>query len=102
VVDSLLETLNSRGYYAQGYADDVVIVIRGKHLNTISELMRSALSEVEHWCGEVDLNFNPNKTSLILFTNKRNMEGLVAPTLFGKRLSFANEVKYLGVNLDPG
>ncbi|KAI5724556.1 hypothetical protein M8J77_004276 [Diaphorina citri] len=28
------------------------------------------------------------------------MEGL-APTLFGKRLSFANEVKYLGVNLDP-
>ncbi|KAI5753143.1 hypothetical protein M8J77_023972 [Diaphorina citri] len=101
VVDSLLETLNSRGYYAQGYADDVVIVIRGKHLNTISELMRSALLEVEHWCGEVDLNFNPNKTSLILFTNKRNMEGLVAPTLFGKRLSFSNEVKYLGVNLDP-
>ncbi|KAL1447777.1 hypothetical protein WDU94_005458 [Cyamophila willieti] len=48
VVDRLRETLNNRGYYAQGYADD--IVIRGKCLNTISDLMRSAMIDVETWC----------------------------------------------------
>ncbi|KAL1446432.1 hypothetical protein WDU94_012296 [Cyamophila willieti] len=100
VVNELLERLNNLGYYTQGYADDVVIVIRGKYLNTVSELMQSALKLVEKWCSEVNLRVNPAKTTLIPFTRKRKLEELKPPNFFGEVLEFKREVKYLGVILD--
>ncbi|KAL1447090.1 hypothetical protein WDU94_000567 [Cyamophila willieti] len=100
VVDELLDKLNNQGYYAQGYADDIVILIRGKYLSTISDVMQSALNIVENWCEEVNLRVNPNKTTLIPFTLKRNLEELRPPHLFNKRLEMVKEVKYLGVTLD--
>ncbi len=38
VVDVLIAELNSKGYYTQGYVDDVVIVIQGKYATTLSKL----------------------------------------------------------------
>jgi hypothetical protein len=35
VVDDLLVTLNNQGYYILGYADDIVILILGKHANML-------------------------------------------------------------------
>lgn len=39
--------LNAQGMYAQRYADDIVIPIRGKHINTSLELLQRALSVVK-------------------------------------------------------
>lgn len=100
VVDGLLNTLNDKGYFSQGYADDLVILIQGKYLNTISEVMQSALKEVESWCGRVNLKVNPSKTTLVPFTLKRKLEELKPPVLCGERLTLAGEVKYLGIILD--
>jgi hypothetical protein len=36
VVDDPLVTMNNQGFYTQGYADDIVILILGKHINTVS------------------------------------------------------------------
>jgi hypothetical protein len=100
VAEDLLVTLNNQGYYIQGYADDIVILILGKHANMLSELMQSALEIVEGWCLKEKLQVNPSKTSLIPFTNKKNLEGLRFPTFFNKLLKIAGEVKYLGLTLD--
>jgi Reverse transcriptase (RNA-dependent DNA polymerase) len=86
VIDSLLRRLEEQGLWAQGFADDVVILINGKYLGTVCELMQSALLIVQEWCEQVGLSVNPNKTTAILFTNKRNLNGYKTPIIFGKEL----------------
>ncbi len=47
VVNSLLLKLNALGYTAQAYEDDLAIVIQGKHLNTVTDLMQGSLRVVD-------------------------------------------------------
>ncbi len=46
VVDSLLLKLNAMGHTAEAYVDDHVIVIRGKYLGTVPDLMQGSLTVV--------------------------------------------------------
>ncbi len=46
VVDSLLLKLNALEYIAPAYMDDLAIVIQGKHLNTVADLMQGSLRVV--------------------------------------------------------
>jgi ribonuclease HI len=100
VIDDLLERLNRSGVYAQGYADDICIMVAGKFQGTISELLQNALKLTERWCLDEDLSINPNKSVVVPFTTKRILNDLKCPRLFGKVISFSNEVKYLGIILD--
>nr|CAH7760192.1 unnamed protein product [Callosobruchus chinensis] len=86
--------------YAQGYADDIVILIRGKHMGTCLEIMQRALSIVERWCVTEGLSVNPSKTIMVPFTNQRNAKITRAPILFGNQIEVAREVKYLGIKKD--
>jgi hypothetical protein len=76
----------------QGFADDVVILISGIFLSTICDLMQRALNCVQNWCGEgeIGLNVNADKTSLVLFTKRRNVESFFAPRLFDTELILNN------------
>jgi Reverse transcriptase (RNA-dependent DNA polymerase) len=100
VIDSLLCRLESQGLWAQDFADDVVILINGKFLVTVCELMQRALSIVQGWYEQVGLSVNPNKTTASLFTKNRNLNGFIKPTLCVEELELQNQVKYLGVILD--
>ena len=44
VVDDLLDTLTTNGYEMQGYADDIVITIRGQLDAIVSHSMHRALN----------------------------------------------------------
>lgn len=98
VVDSLLRKLTQLGYEVIGYADDVVLTIRGKYDGTLSDRLQSALNCTLSWCEQQGLTINPNKTVIIPFTNRRKHD-LRPPTLKGTQLTFSKEVKYLGVIL---
>nr|CAH7724524.1 unnamed protein product [Callosobruchus chinensis] len=100
VVDSLLVALNDQGMYAQGYADDIVILIRGKHMGTCLEITQRALSIVERWCVTEGLSVNTSKAIMVPFTKQRNAKITRAPILFGNETEVAREVKYLGIKLD--
>jgi ribonuclease HI len=101
VVDDLLIKLNKLGFYAQGYADDIVILIKGPFSSTVSEKMQIALNSVARWCRLKNLTINPSKTELILFTKNKKLKGqLLQLKLFGETLSYQKEVKYLGVIFD--
>ena len=102
VVDELLVILNERGYYSIGYADDVAIIINGTFPNTVSEILQSALKEVEKWCDRIQLSINPQKTVIVPFTKRKKLVGLKEPLLFGERIEMSSEVKYLGLILDKG
>jgi ABC-type hemin transport system ATPase subunit len=51
VVDGLLRRLHDGHYQAQGYADDVVLLQKGKIVSTLCD--RMPLSCVKNWCREV-------------------------------------------------
>jgi hypothetical protein len=100
VVDELLAGINDQGFCAMGYADDIVIIVQGKFTHTVRELMQPALNEVVKWTTEDRLSISHQKTVVIPFTNKRNIEGLGPLTLLGRQLQLLDGVKYLGVFLD--
>ena len=100
VVNSLIEYLNNMGYYTQGYADDIVILILGNSFDITCQLMQNALNYVSRWCTERDLKVNPHKTNLVPFTRKRKWDGFVIPKLFDAQINMVSEVKYLGLILD--
>lgn len=101
VVDELLMKLNGEGYYTQGYADDIVVLIRGKFPSVVTDVMQSSLHRIEEWCSRVNLKVNPEKTVLIPFTKQTNLRSMKSPSFFGEKLVFSDQVKYLGITLDP-
>ena len=100
VVDSLLEETSGDGIYIQGYADDIVILVAGICVQTITSRMQMALKQVEDWCNRNGLSVNPGKTEMVLFTRKIGKINFKAPWLYGKQLTLVREVKFLGVILD--
>ncbi|GJQ83221.1 hypothetical protein Trydic_g14577 [Trypoxylus dichotomus] len=58
LVDDLLSDLRRAGFYAQGYADDITIMVSGRFEGVVSERMQVALRLVETWCRKEGLNVN--------------------------------------------
>jgi hypothetical protein len=100
VVDELLACINDQGFCAMGYADDIVIIVQGKYTHTVRELMQAALNVVVKWTTKGGLSISPQKTVVVPFTNKRNVEDLGPLTLLGRQLQLLGGVKYLQVFLD--
>ena len=99
VVNGLLCKLNEEGYYAQGYADDFLILFGGAHLDPLIGLARTALRQVVLLCDAPGLTVNPEKTDVAVFTIKYKVTEIRGPMFRGKRLQISGSVKYLGVIL---
>lgn len=99
VVDELLQKQTEHGIEVIGYADDLVIIIRGKFDNVISERIQFALNMTLNWCKSKNLSINPNKTVIIPFTNRRILN-ITSPEMNGITIPCSKEVKYLGITLD--
>ena len=100
VADSLLKRLSDLGFESIGYADDFVILSKGRFATTVYDRMQVALKAVEEWCCKTELSVNPSKTVLVLFTKNRNLQGVRDLVLFDSNLSTSSEVKYLGLVFD--
>lgn len=99
VVDDLLNKLTDDGFEVIGFADDLVILVRGKFDLTISERMQHALNLTSQWCRNEKLNVNAAKTVLIPFTRRRKLT-LKTLKINGLDLQYSKHVKFLGVLLD--
>jgi len=64
VVNKLLSLLEEAGTKMAAYADDVVILLRGKFPQTLCNLMETALSTLSRWTAVCGLG--------VLFTRKKN------------------------------
>jgi hypothetical protein len=96
VINFLLSRLNNESLWAQGLANNIAIVINGKLLTKVCELMQKALFIVHTWCREVGLSANADKASMVLFTSNRKLGGFKKSIIFGTELQLKNPVKYLG------
>jgi len=101
VADILLCWLTKQGVFAQGFADDELILIIGKVLNTMCEIMHRVLQGEEKWCTARELSVNPIKTKLMLFTRKYKPDAMSPIFFYNQKLDLSTQVKYLGVIFDP-
>jgi hypothetical protein len=76
VVDRLLTVTNDLGFNTFGYADDIVIIVHGKFVQTVRELMQKALNMVVKWAAKEGLKISPQKTAIVPFTNRSILMGL--------------------------
>ena len=100
VMDDLLSGLTRQHIPGQAYADDGVLLVVGRFLDTVCNLMQRGLNMVQRWCEKEGLAVQPDKLELVLFTRRTNLEGYQAPTIYGRELVRTQRVKYLGVVLD--
>ena len=100
VVKDLLLELSEGGFEAEGYADNIAILDKGKSVQEVVRRMQQALVIVERWCERVNLSVNPDKTQCVLFTKCRKLGIPEGPLFYGKALEITDKVKYLGVILD--
>lgn len=69
-VDMLIEELTKAGLTVVAYADDLAILNQDRNLNKVRDQINVANRIIEKWCVENGLDVNPEKTQLMLFTNK--------------------------------
>lgn len=100
LIEELLKEMDNSSVFCQFYADDGTLLVRSGSLKRVSSSMQRGLRVVERWCRRNDMEINPAKTEMVLFTRKRNRTGLTAPIVFGQRLTVSDSVKYLGIVLD--
>lgn len=80
VIAELLVKLNTNDY-----VDGIVIHILGKYAPTVSRCMQQALKVVEYWCRIVNLGVHLERTVLVSFTKRMNLDDIKFIT-FGTQL----------------
>jgi len=64
VVDELLGSLTGNGVTCRGYADDIVIMAKGKFEGTLCDLVERELETTRRWCLSVGLRITSSKTTV--------------------------------------
>ena len=70
VIDELIRLLNETGFFAQAYADIVLILMKADDEHVLARLMKHALAIVQAWCEYVKLSVNPDKVNMMLFSTR--------------------------------
>jgi len=100
VMDSLLSTMKHEAVKPIGYADDILLLLRGKDISTMADLMNKSLKVIGDWSISKGLTFNPAKTTMVLFNRAKKTKGpLPTVRLLGRALIYEDSMKYLGVTI---
>ncbi|CAH2226572.1 jg13004 [Pararge aegeria aegeria] len=86
--NKLLHKMANLHFDVHGYADDLVVTVRGVCQDTLSHLMQRALNTIEKWCIENELTVNADKTVIIPFHRKRKIDNLKPPKLYNVSIPF--------------
>lgn len=97
ILDQLFLCELPPGCHLQAYADDVLLICHSMSVNDLETKLNTALDIVFKWGKSVKLEFGPEKTQAIGFTNKSTKCKIVVND---KTLQFHSYIKYLGVVID--
>jgi len=84
------------------YADDTVLLVADKNVNTISEKLSNAVSSCSQWLINNKLSMHMGKTEAIIFSSKRkrHMTKNFVINCQGHTIKPTESVKYLGLHLE--
>jgi len=90
-MNKILQQLNRGAVKAIAYSDDLVILLSGPFIDTISNIMKRALRRLNDWAKSCGLRVNPTKTELMFFTRRAKIPNFSLPKLSGKRLELSSK-----------
>ena len=99
-MEEQLHLLTDQGCHPIGYADDILVIVRGMYLDALMGVIQQALKVVDTWCRTTGLSVNPGKTEVVIFTRRYKWSTTRTLELKGQRLEASKRAKYLGVILD--
>lgn len=82
-----------------GFADDVVLIIKAKNEEILTNTANRSLLRVSDWMESKHLELAPEKTEAVVLTSRRKMEPITFD-LNGTVIRPSKAIKYLGVWLD--
>lgn len=65
VINELLTKLNEYKFQTEGFSDDLATLIRGKFVNTLCDLLQTALNIIYKWCDDKGLSINPENDTFL-------------------------------------
>ena len=81
------------------FADDVALVIVGKHLEDIKNLFNVTFSKYAGWMNESGLKMTKHKTEVTLITGRKTRE-TIALQVGKHEIESKPSIRYLGVMID--
>ena len=100
VVDELLKEFNHGPVQIQAFADDICAVTRGHDVNTLRDVLQTAIDKMVIWSSGCGLDFAVEKTVVVNFTKKLKWTLNTPLILKNRPLVLSKQVRYLGVHLD--
>ena len=94
--DSLLDSLEM----AIGFADDGALPFIGPDPSVLADLAQRAVNRALEWGKENKLSFAPQKTEVVLFTQRYKFTLPKCIKMNGKEIPYSTQAKYLGVIFD--
>ncbi|GBM22588.1 Putative protein in type-1 retrotransposable element R1DM [Araneus ventricosus] len=101
-MDTAFDLPLPQGSHIQVYADDIVVVIRGKDKEEIETKGNTILEKLLAWGAEHKLSFNIEKTFQmpITFGGRLNLRNPPIISINNHTIQVVNNIKYLGVTWD--
>ncbi|CAK1540866.1 unnamed protein product [Leptosia nina] len=97
LINKLLNTRFPPGCHLQAFADDVVLLATASDTDTLQRITNTSLDTIFQWGKSVKLEFGPEKTQLIHFSNKAQKTQIKINNI---TLKPVETIKYLGVIID--
>ena len=84
------------------YADDSALLVSGKHIETIENVLGDNLLSLSNWLIDNKLSIHPGKTESILFGNKHMLskQSKLAISCRNNVITSKTVIRYLGVDLE--
>jgi hypothetical protein len=99
IYDSCLKINFEENIELQGFADDSLLMEFDMSINNLKRKSELALEKLSEWAKQNKLEFNPIKTTAVIFT--RNIKFDKPAIKFqNHELILANSFKYLGIHVD--
>ena len=82
------------------YVDDLVIYCEGGYIPSLERRIQHATNTISSWMTKHGYRFSVEKTKIMLFRSRGKRDDPQI-TLYGSPIMVADELKYLGLTLDP-
>ncbi|GBM13884.1 RNA-directed DNA polymerase from mobile element jockey [Araneus ventricosus] len=82
------------------FANDSAILTQGSNIKFVIQTLQVQLHRIENWCTNCRVTINSENTKAIIFRKGHSDKVLKPLTFFDKKLSWENQVKYLGIIFD--
>ena len=99
--NSLLKLNFAKQTKVIAFADDLILVTRGKTVVEAENLTNTKLSKITTWAKNYKIKFNDDKSTAMLVSRRKRKERNEIHVFFNyKRLKQVNQIKYLGIIID--